>query len=74
MFILMPRNTAFSVSAARAYPELMGQKEQPGSSCVEVRKWNLKSHLDLELSGLVIRVEFEKGENDIFTALCHTAL
>lgn len=62
MFILMPQNTALGVSAARAYPKLMGQKEQPGSSCVEVWKRKLKSQLDLELSGLVMPVGLKRGK------------
>lgn len=62
MFISMPQIMAFSVSAAREYPKLMGQKEQPGSSCVKVRKWNLKPHLDLELGELAMPVELKRGK------------
>lgn len=72
MFILMPQNTAFG-SAAGAYPELKGERifAPSGSSRVEMRKRNLKSHLELELSGLVMCVEL-KREKEIFPPPCHT--
>ena len=62
MCISGPRQVAFSLTAARAYLKLLGQKEQPGSSCVKVMKGNLKAHLDLELCGLAMPVELERGE------------
>lgn len=74
MFILMPQNTAFGISAAGAHPELMGQREQPGSSCVEVRKWNLKSHLELELSGLVMCVELKREKRHFSSSLSYNLL
>lgn len=73
MFILMPQKTALSVAAAKAYPKLMGQKEQHGSSCVKVRELNLKSHLDLGF-GLAMHVDHEKEKRwlGLFSLSCNS--